>query len=421
MLRYNCCVWKTTQTRRDLRNAGARVLFLVVVLLATALGAYMVGRSQSPATLDEKDQKSLALYAEALDTVRNNYVDKKDIDPKKETYGAIKGMLETLGDDGHTRFLTPAEREQNDQSLSGTYVGIGVQLETKNGEIVVAAPIDGSPAEKAGISSDDVLVAVDGKSVRGDEVSEVVEKVKGPEGTRVELTVRHEGERRTYDLQRAEINSPVASWALIPGTNVALVLLSSFSDDSAQELQNAFEEAKTAGARRFILDLRNNPGGRLDQAVEMAGYFLEPESVVYIRKDASGEREEIKVEGQPESTDAPLAVLVDGGSASSSEILAGALRDNDRAPVIGETTFGTGTVLSEFVLRDGSSILLGVAEWLTPDGDFIRDTGITPDVRVPLSEGTEPLSPDDARDLSRQEILEKDAQLRTAYEKLQSQ
>jgi carboxyl-terminal processing protease len=421
MLRYNCCVWKTTQTRRDLRNAGTRVLFLVVVLLATALGAYMVGRSQSPATLDEKDQKSLALYAEALDTVRNNYVDKKDIDPKKETYGAIEGMLETLGDGGHTRFLTPAEREQNDQSLSGTYVGIGVQLETKNGEIVVAAPIDGSPAEKAGISSDDVLVAVDGKSVRGDEVSEVVEKVKGPEGTRVELTVRHEGEKRKYDLQRAEIDSPVASWALIPGTHVALVLLSSFSDDSAQELQNAFEEAKAAGARRFILDLRNNPGGRLDQAVEMAGYFLEPESVVYIRKDASGEREEIKVEGQPESTDAPLAVLVDGGSASSSEILAGALRDNDRAPVIGETTFGTGTVLSEFVLRDGSSILLGVAEWLTPDGDFIRDTGITPDVRVPLSEGTEPLSPDDARDLSRQEILEKDAQLRTAYEKLQSQ
>src|SRR5215204_6147073 len=421
VLRYNCCVWKTTQTRRDLRNAVARVLFLVVVLLATALGAYMVGRSQSPATLDEKDRKSLALYAEALDTVRKNYVDQKDIDPKKETYGAIEGMLETLGDGGHTRFLTPAERKQNDQSLSGTYVGIGVQLETKNGEVVVAAPIDGSPAEKAGISSDDVLVAVDGKSVRGDEVSEVVEKVKGPEGTSVEVTLRHDGERRTYELQRAEIDSPVASWALIPGTNVGLVLLSSFSDDSAQELQNAFEEAKAAGARRFILDLRNNPGGRLDQAVEMAGYFLEPESVVYIRKDASGEREEIKVEGDPESTEAPLAVVVDGGSASSAEILAGALRDNGRAPVIGETTFGTGTVLSEFVFRDGSSILLGVAEWLTPDGDFIRDTGITPDARVPLGEGTEPLTPDGARGLTRQEILAQDAQLRTAYENLLGQ
>jgi len=413
-------MWKTTQTRPQLRNSVARILFLVVLLLGTALGAFMVGRSQSPATLDEEDRKSLALYAEALDTVRNNYVDQRDIDPKKETYGAIEGMLETLGDDGHTRFLTPEERKQNDQSLSGTYVGIGVQLEEKNGEVVVAAPIEGSPAEKAGISSDDVLVAVEGESVKGDDVSEVVQKVKGPEGTKVELTVRREGEKRTYDLQRAEINSPVASWALIPGTDVAIVLLSSFSDDSARELKNAFQEAKAAGARRFILDLRNNPGGRLDQAVEMAGYFLEPESVVYIRKDASGEREEITVEGNPESTDAPLAVLVNESSASSAEILAGALRDNGRAPVIGETTFGTGAVLSEFVLRDGSSILLGVAEWLTPDGDFIRDTGITPNVKVPLKEGTDPLRPDAARDLSRQEILEQDAQLRTAYEKLQN-
>jgi carboxyl-terminal processing protease len=411
-------VWKDTKTRPEARISVVRVLFLLVVVLATAFGAYMVGRSQSPATLNEVDQESVALYAEALDTVRKNYVDQEDIDPKKETYGAIEGMLETLGDDGHTRFLTPEERKQNDQSLSGTYVGIGVQLEEKNGEVVVAAPIDGSPAEEAGISSDDVLLAVDGKSVRGDEVSEVVEKVKGPEGTSVELTVRHDGERRAYDLQRAEIDSPVASWVLIPGTNVALVLLSSFSDDSARELQIAFEEAKAAGARRFILDLRNNPGGRLDQAVEMAGYFLEPESVVYIRKEASGRREEITVEGDPESTEAPLAVLVDGGSASSAEILAGALRDNDRAPVVGETTFGTGTVLSEFVLRDGSSILLGVAEWLTPNGDFIRNTGITPDIKVPLPEGTEPLTPDDASDLSRDEILEKDAQLRKAYEKL---
>jgi carboxyl-terminal processing protease len=391
------------------------------MLLATALGAYMLGRSQSPASLDGKDSKSLALYAEALNTVRNNYVDQKDIDPKEEAYGAIRGMLETLGDDGHTRFLTPGEREQNDQSLSGTYVGIGVQLEEKKDEVVVAAPIQGSPAEKAGISPDDVLLAVDGKSVKGDDISEVVKKVKGKEGTTVELTLRHEGKKREYDLERAQINSPVASWAMIPDSDVALVLLSSFSDDSAQELQNAFEEAKTAGARRFILDLRNNPGGRLDQAVQMAGFFLEPGSVVYIRKDASGEREEITVEGDPESTNAPLTVLVDGGSASSSEILAGALRDNGRATVIGETTFGTGTVLSEFVLRDGSSILLGVAEWLTPDGDFIRDTGIKPEVKVPLEEGTAPLTPDDVRDLSREETLERDAQLREAYENLSGQ
>jgi carboxyl-terminal processing protease len=414
-------VWKATQTRRDLRNSVARVLLLVVVLLATAVGAFMLGRSQSPASLDGQDSESLALYAEALNTVRDNYVDQKDIDPKEEAYGAIRGMLNTLGDDGHTRFLTPEERKQNDQSLSGTYVGIGVQLEEQKGKVVVAAPIQGSPAEKAGISPDDVVLAVDGKSVRGDDISEIVEKVKGPEGTKVELTVGHEGNKREYELQRAQIDSPVASWAMIPDSDVALVLLSSFSDDSAEELQNAFEEAKAAGAKRFILDLRNNPGGRLDQAVQVAGYFLEPGSVVYIRKEASGKREEIKVEGDPESTNAPLTVLVNGGSASSSEILAGALRDNGRATVIGETTFGTGTVLSEFVLKDGSSILLGVAEWLTPDGDFIRETGIKPDVKVPLEEGTAPLTPDEIRDLPREEILKRDAQLREGYEKLPGQ
>jgi carboxyl-terminal processing protease len=393
----------------------------MLVLVATAFGAYMFGRSQSPASLEVEDRKSLALYAEALDTVRDDYVDQGAIDSKKQTYGAIEGMLETLGDEGHTRFLTPEERKQNNQDLSGSYEGIGIEIVNKGDKIVVVTPIEGSPADRAGFESGDVLVAVNGKSVQDDELSEVIRKIKGPEGTRVEVTVRRGQKERKFDLQRAEIKVPIVSWAMIPDTDVAYVFLSSFSDTSAEELRKAFEEARAAGARRYILDLRDNPGGRLDQAVEMAGYFLKPDSVVYIRKEASGEREEIKVQGDPESTDAPLAVLVNEGSASSAEILAGALRDNGRATVIGETTFGTGTVLSEFVLRDGSSILLGVAEWLTPDGDFIRDTGITPDVKVPLEEGTDPLTPDDVSDLSRDEVLEKDAQLREAYEKVEGQ
>ena len=397
------------------------MLVFMLVLVATAFGAYMFGRSQSPASLEVEDRKSLALYAEALDTVRDDYVDQGAIDSKKQTYGAIEGMLETLGDEGHTRFLTPEERKQNNQDLSGSYEGIGIEIVNKGDKIVVVSPIEGSPADRAGFESGDVLVAVNGKSVQDDELSEVIRKIKGPEGTRVEVTVRRGQKERKFDLQRAEIKVPIVSWAMIPDTDVAYVFLSSFSDTSAEELRKAFEEARAAGARRYILDLRDNPGGRLDQAVEMAGYFLKPDSVVYIRKEASGEREEIKVQGDPESTDAPLAVLVNEGSASSAEILAGALRDNGRATVIGETTFGTGTVLSEFVLRDGSSILLGVAEWLTPDGDFIRDTGITPDVKVPLEEGTDPLTPDDISDLSRDEVLEKDAQLREAYEKVEGQ
>jgi len=397
------------------------VLVLAVLLAATALGSFYVGRSQSPASLGEEDRESLALYAEALDTVRDDYVDQQALDPKKQTYGAIEGMLDTLGDEGHTRFLTPEERTQNEEGLSGTYVGIGVQLEAEGDEVVVATPIEDSPADRAGIRSGDVLIAVNGESVRGEDISEIVERVKGPEGTAVRLTVLRGQEERKFDLERAEIQSPVVSWAMIEGTDVAHVFLSSFSNESARELRGAFEEARSAGARRFVLDLRNNPGGRLDQAVEMAGYFLEPGSVAYVRKEASDGREEVEVEGEPGLTDAPLAVLINEGSASSSEILAGALRDNGRAIVIGETTFGPGTVLSEFVLRDGSSILLGVAEWLTPKGDFIRETGITPDVEVKLGEGTEPLAPQEVRNLSREEALARDAQLRRAFEDLRGQ
>ncbi len=412
-------MWRSTAKGRDLRRAVVWALAFVIVLAATAFAAYTYGRSQSPAAWGKEDRESLALFAEALDRVRDDYVDREAIDPKKQTYGAIEGMLDTLGDEGHTRFLTPEERERNRKSLSGTYVGIGVTLESEDEEIVVVSSVEGSPADEAGMESGDVVVAVDGESVREEDLSEVVEKIRGPEGSEVELTVLRDDEERVFDLERAEIETPVASWVLIPGSDVAQVHLTSFTNDSAEKLWQAFEEARTAGARRFILDLRNNPGGDLDQAEKMAGYFLEPGNVIYIRRDASGEREEIKVEPGEDSTGVPIVVLVNEGSASSSEILAGALRDNDRATVIGETTFGTGTVLSEFTLRDGSAILLGVAEWLTPDGDFIRETGIVPEEKVELGEDAEPLTPGEARALSREEILERDAQLKRAFEELQ--
>ena len=398
-----------------------RLLVFVAILAATAAGSFYAGWSQSPANLQERDRESLELYAEALDVVRDDYVDQGAVDPEKLTHGAIKGMLDTLGDEGHTRFLTPEEREQNQEGLSGTYVGIGVQLEARGDDVVVTAPIEGSPAERAGVESGDVVVGVDGESVRDAEISGIVSKVKGPEGTRVRLTVLRDGDERVFDLRREEIDSPAVTWARVPGTDVAHVQLSTFSDDAAGELREAFGEAREAGAERFVLDLRNNPGGRLDQAVEVAGFFLEPGSIAYVRKDASGEREPIEVEGEPGLTDAPLVVLVNNGSASSSEIVAGSLRDNDRATVVGQTTFGTGTVLSEFELDDGSSILLGVAEWLTPDGDFIRETGIEPDLKVQQGEGDEPVSPAEWRETGREEALERDAQLRTALEELPSQ
>jgi carboxyl-terminal processing protease len=398
------------------RSSIVRVLALVFVILAVALASFLYGRSQSPAGLSEVDRENLELYAEALDTVRNDYVDQEAVDPREQTYAAIEGMLDSLGDEGHTRFLTPEERQQNRQGLSGSYVGVGIQIESKNSEAVVSSPIEGSPAENAGIETGDVIVAVDGESVRGMEIARIAERVRGPEGTSVELTVLRGEEEREFTVERAEIQSPVASWNIIPGTDVAQVRLASFTNDSADKLKEAFEEARAAGANRFILDLRNNPGGNLGQAIEIAGQFLESGSVIYLRQDASGDRERIRVPRGAEPTDAPLAVLVNNGSASSSEIVAGALRDNGRAPLIGTTTFGTGTVLQEFTLDDGSAMLLGIAEWLTPDGDFIRESGIEPGIEVELEEGAELLTPSEARDLSREEILDRDAQLRRALE-----
>lgn len=394
---------------------------LLLVVLVLVLAAYLYGRSQSPAGVSGENKESVALFVEALNAIEEGYVDQEEVDPKEQTYGAIKGMLDSLGDEGHTRFLTPEEAEKSREMISSKYVGIGVRLEEKDDEIVVASPMDGSPAEEAGIESGDVLIAVDGESVKGMDFKEIGEKVKGPEGTKVDLTMLRDEEERDFSVERAELEVPAASWNLIPGTDVAHLRLTSFSENSAAKLKEAIDEARQAGAKRLVLDLRDNPGGLVEQAEEVAAQFLPAGDVVFIRRDADGEEQETTVPEDNEPVDVPLVVLVNEGSSSSAEILAGALRDNDRAKVIGQTTFGTGTVLSEYTLSDGSSILLGVAEWLTPNGDSIRGSGIEPDIEVELEEGQEPHRPDDTQGLSKEEIFEEDAQLERAFEVLEQE
>lgn len=413
-------MWNGTKNKGRRDFSAARLVIVALFVVAVGGAGYAYGVSQSPASLSDEDLESVEVYAEALDAVRGDYVDQESIDPEMQTYGAIEGMLDSLGDEGHTRFLTPEEREANQAGLSGTYVGVGIQIEDREDRVVVSSPIEGSPAERAGVESGDVVTAVDGDDIADEDVSEIADMVRGPEGSEVSVTVRRDGEEMTFELLRSEINSPSAYWAMVPESDTAHVRLASFSNDSAEELAGAFAEARGAGAEEFILDLRDNPGGRLDQAVEMAGLFMEEDSIVYVRREADGERSEVGTSGEPVFPDAPMSVLVNEGSASSSEILAGALRDNGRAAMVGETTFGTGTVLSEFELSDGSSILLGIAEWLTPDGDFIRETGIDPDIEVALGEDGEPVVPNELDELSRGEAFERDPQLERAFEEAAS-
>ena len=414
-------MWRENVTKVDRRVVIVRVMALVLVMLVLMLAAYLYGLSRSPAGISEEDKESVALFVEALRAVQEDYVDQEAVDPEEQTYGAIEGMIDSLGDEGHTRFLTPDEVEKSREAVSSTYVGIGVRLEEKDDEIVVKTAMDGSPAEKTGMQSGDVLVAVDGESVTGEDFEEIGQRIRGTEGTYVDLTVLRDEEEREFIVERAELEVPVSSWSLIPGTDVAHLRLSSFSENSAEKLEGTLAEAQSAGAERFVLDLRDNPGGLVEQAEEVAALFLPAESGVYIRRDADGSEEETSVPEDNEPLNAPLVVLVNEGSSSIAEIVAGALRDNDRAEVVGETTFGTGTVLSEYPLSDGSAILLGVAEWLTPNGGSIRGSGIEPDVEVELEEGQEPNTPNETEGLTREEIFEEDAQLERAFEILRQE
>lgn len=397
------------------RRRFVRWMALGAGVLVLVSASYYAGLSRGPAGLPEESQEGVALYAEALDLIQDEYVDQEALDPDEQARAAIQGMIDSLGDKGHTRLLTPGESERNEESISGRYVGVGIQIEERDGEAVVSAPIDGSPAAESGVESGDVIVSVNGENVEDLELPQISERVRGEEGSRVELILRRGGEEREVTLERSEIDVSSASWSMIPDTRTAHLRLSSFSAESAGELEETLGEARDAGAERFVLDLRDNPGGRLDQAVEAAGLFLEPDSVVYIRQDAEGDRTKVRTSGD-DPVQAPMTVLVNGGTASSSEILAGALRDNGRARVVGTTTFGTGTVLKPYELDDGSELLLGIAEWLTPDGDFIRENGIEPSVRAELGEGQETLYPDDEDGLSREEILTRDDQLERAIE-----
>ena len=348
--------------------------------------------SNAPANFD--------LFWQALDVIQKNFVGRADIDPTQLTYGAIRGMVEALGDTGHSVFLTPEQAQSEQNALNQNVVGIGVLLGQRNGQTIIVSVVPGSPAEQAGLKAGDAIVAVNGASVEGLAPDELAAKVRGDEGTSVTVTVERPstGERLDFTIVRQKIKFPSASWTMIPGTNIALLRLSQFAAGSADELQAARDAAIAAGATSIILDLRGNPGGYVDQAVQAASEFLHGKTV-YIRETASGEKIPVQTSDTVPSTDVPLAVLIDKNTASSAEIMSGAIKSAGRAPLVGDTTFGTGTVLLPFTLSDGSVVRLAIERWLTPDGDLIFGKGITPTDPVALGPNDVPIEPNDLRDL----------------------
>ncbi|MDQ3966476.1 MAG: PDZ domain-containing protein, partial [Actinomycetota bacterium] len=276
-------MWKYIATRLDRRRLekARKITLLLGVLVLALVAYYLYERSWG---LSAEDRRGVALYAEALEVVEENYIDRRAIDPKEQTYGAIQGMLNSLNDRWHTSLLTPEEVEKNRERYNSKQVGIGIRLESKDDEVVVLSILDGSPAEEAGIEPGDVLVAIDGESMRGENIVEVTDKLGGPQGSRVELTVLRDGqEEHEFSIERTELETPAASWNLFPGTDVAHLRLASFSENSPAELEGPISEAQEDGAKRFVLDLRDNEGGWLGQAEEIAAQFLPAGSTIYIR------------------------------------------------------------------------------------------------------------------------------------------
>lgn len=360
------------------------------------------------------------LIEQANQIIQENYADQEALRGTDMTYGAINGMMEALGDTGHSRFLTPEMVKNEQRQISGELEGIGALLQLNDGHPVILAPMDNSPAQKAGLRPGDRILAVNGKDATNWSLNEVVENVTGPAGTQVELTVQHveNDEILTVTITRAKISVQNVTWQMLPGTHIAHVRISSFSQNVADNLRGVLREARQQGAESIILDLRNNPGGLLSQAVGVGSQFLK-EGNILLQKDAQGNVQEVGVRPGGLATDLPLVVLINEGSASAAEIVAGALQDYERATLVGATTFGTGTVLLNFPLKDGSGLLLATELWLTPKGRVIWHEGIAPDEAVEMGPELTPSIPETERNLTAEGLLKlNDPQLQKAIELL---
>ena len=321
------------------------------------------------------------------ETVKESYTG--DIDDEQMEEYMYKGMMASLGDP-YSAYYTSEEYEELTTETTGSYEGIGVvmQQDVNTGEVKVVRCYEGAPGEKAGLLPEDVLVEVNGESVSGMELSEVVDKVKSSQDQVAHLTIAREGESEylEIDVHLEEVNIPVVQSEMLED-NIGYIALYEFTEQTEPQYMEAFEALKDQGMERLIIDVRNNPGGLLTSVCDILEDIL-PEGLIVYTEDKNGEREEYTCAGENE-LDIPLAVLVNGNSASASEIFAGAIQDYSKGTIVGTTTFGKGIVQSLIPFNDGSAIKTTTAKYYTPSGKCIHGTGIQPDVEVELSEGLE--------------------------------
>jgi carboxyl-terminal processing protease len=375
------------------RCARTGLALLAPLLLAAALAV----PAQAQDTAEDQPTLDQELVSEVLGIIGERFVDQAALSTENLTEGALRGILEALGDEGHTAYLSPSEYAAEQDALAGRVLGIGVVLDQRAQAPVIISVIDGSPADRAGLRAGDVIRHVDGLDASRLDLDEIADLVRGAAGSTVSLGVVRPGEQEAFDIDvvREAVTIEPAHWARVPGSDLAVVRIVQFSSGAGAASRAAIQAALDDGAAGIVLDLRGNPGGLVDEALAAAAAFVDG-GVAYQEMDREGAVREVRVPSDRVlSADVPLIILVDYATASSAEILAVALRDNARATIVGESTYGTGTVLNTFDLSDGSALKVGVRRWLSPTGESAFDVGVRPDHEVESVPGGEMLHPSD--------------------------
>ncbi|MEW5986142.1 MAG: S41 family peptidase [Chloroflexota bacterium] len=375
--------------------------FVAVAGFAFFSGGYWFGQSayapvdlngpaaDTPAEL----RQEFAPFWEVWQLVQTNYF-RQPLDDGELTKGAIDGLLNSL-DDPNTRYLPPEDQDMARRMLAGEFEGIGAEVESVDGAVTIIAPYEGSPAANAGLKPGDILRQADGVELTGMDIARAAALVRGPAGTTVHLVIERDGQLYSVDVVRDVIKIPSVRGEMLD-SGLAYVRLSRFGDQTAAELEQLLATLMAQNPRGLILDLRQNPGGNLTTAVDVGDQFL-PEGILLIERFGNGREELFEVTDEGLADAIPLAVLIDEGSASASEVLAGAIQDQERGVLIGQTSFGKGTVQTWQELSNGGGVRITIARWLTPDGRWIHEQGLTPDYLVPVAEAAEGQPPADAQ------------------------
>jgi len=385
--------------------------FLLVTLLGTNLlvGAKLFQQDSLPNSREEAFE-NINLFTKVLEQVRQHYVDADKISYHDLVYAALQGMLQGL--DAHSQFLDPDMYNDMKDDTSGKFGGLGIVISLKEGVLTIVAPMEDTPGFEAGLLPGDKIIEIDGESTEGFSLPEAVKRLRGDPGTAVNIKILRPKNQEILDMDvvRARIKVSSVKDAEMLDDGIGYVRITQFNDPTADSLQKALDELEDQDLRALVLDLRNNPGGLLSSAIEVSQKFLERGSlVVYTQGRHEKEKQTFKARGRKRYLDFPIAILVNSGSASASEIVSGALQDHNRAILVGEKTFGKGSVQSVIGMDDGSAVRLTTAKYYTPSKRVIHERGIEPDIVVPMS-------PDDWRSLLMERNRPKNALLEDGVE-----